>query len=173
MTCQEARDLMLVCVTGTTPPDERRALAAHLQTCADCRIEAAALEETMALLRAAPEPRLPDGHWASFMAALDRRLQQDLHHPWRWLLRRIRNPRTAWSTAAATSALVLALGIALLVHPVNRTGSLPPTAPIGLQGLVTDSIVQAMPSMAASLDIWKAGLSAAEVPYEFVSAGGE
>lgn len=173
MTCKAARALMLECLTGTTPPDVRRALQAHLHTCAACRQEAQTLEETVTLLRAVPAPRLLAAYWGTFMAALERRFQHETPGTWRRLVRWLRNPRTAWSTAAATSALVVALGIALLVHPTNQIESPAPPGPTGsLHGLVTDSIVQSMPSMVAAINLWKDGLTAVEVSYEF-PAGGE
>jgi len=97
--CREARDLLLEAISGTTPPELRRALVRHLEACESCRHEAAALEETAALLRAVPEPPLRDGYWDAFMAGLDRRLQADRGQPLARLTRWIRTPLHAWSTA--------------------------------------------------------------------------
>ena len=174
MNCKEARDLLIVCLTGTAPPDERRALQAHLETCAVCRDEGRALEETVAFLRTAPEPQLPEAQWTAVIAALDRRLQQDASGSWRQVVRWIRNPRIAWSAAAATSALVVALGVMLLVHPNPQTDRVALEDPAArIHGFITESIVQSLPAMAVAVDTWKAGLSAAEVPYESLPAGGE
>lgn len=173
MNCDQANNLMLECLTGTMPPDGRRALQAHLNTCASCRRRAQEMEETVGLLRTVPEPHLPEAHWPQFMAALDRRLDRETTG-WRRFVRWVRTPRIAWSTAAATSAMVVALGIALLVQPASefeRASVEDPSA--YLRGLVTDNIVQAMPSMSTALTSWKAGLDASEVPYEFPPIGGE
>lgn len=166
MTCQEVRALMLECLTGTTPPDTRRAILAHLEVCAACRAETETMEETVGLLRTIPEPRMSEQHWASFMGALEQRLLQETAG-WRRLFEWTRNLRLAWSTAAATSALLVALGIALLVHPTPPLGRMASSdQAIWLNSFMTESMVQSMPSMAAALDLWKAGLTASEVPYE-------
>lgn len=173
MDCREARDLLLETLTGTTPPDVRRRLAEHLVTCEVCRSEASTLEETAVLLRAVPEPRLLEGHWAEFMAALDRRLEADRQQPWARVRRWVRTPLHAWSTAVATSAVVVALGLALLGHPVDqaRISTIDQPASVQVQGLMTDAMVKTLPAMNASLAVWKAGLGASEVPYEL--DGGE
>lgn len=157
-------------LTGTTPPDQRRALQAHLEACAGCRAQARELEETAGLLRAAPEPRIPEGYWAAFMAALDQRVAQE-SQGWRQLVRWIRSPRLAWSTAA--SAAVVALGMTLLLlRPAGQLSTLSPDPNALIRGFMTEAIVQSMPSMSVALDFWKAGLTAFEVPYES-PAGGE
>lgn len=171
MNCSEARHLIIECMTGTTAPDTRRALAAHLETCAACRAVAADTAPMVSLLRAAPEPRVPEGQWAAFMRALDGRLARETSG-WRRLVPWMRSPRLAWGTAAAASVLVVALGVARLLHPagVEQAGSGDPSLP--LQGMMTESVLQTMPAMSAALDLWKAGLVAADVPYE-LSGGGE
>lgn len=161
---------MIECLTGTTPPDQRRALQAHLETCATCRAQARELEETAGLLRAAPEPRIPGGYWAAFMAALDQRVAQE-SQGWRHLVRWIRNPRLAWSTAATASAAVLALGLTLLLRPAGQLSTLSPDPNTLIRGFMTEAIVQSMPSISAALDLWKAGLTASEVPYESPPGG--
>lgn len=171
MDCKEARDILVECLTGTTPPDRRRALEAHLESCAACRGQAQELEESARLLRAVSEPRIPEGYWATFMAALDRRVAQEAQG-WRRFVRWVRSPRLAWSTAAAASAAVVALGIAVLLRPAGQLSTVPPDPNAHIRGFVTEAIVQSMPSMSAALDLWKAGLTASEVPYE-IPAGGE
>lgn len=171
MDCQEARDLIVESLTGTTPPDVRRSLAAHLTACAACRVVAAEVEQAVHLLRAAPEPRIPEGYWAAFTAALDARVARE-KAGWRRWFGWARSPRLAWSTAAAASVLVVALGLARLTQPagVDRGRVDDPTA--GLSGLMTEAVVQTMPAMSAALESWKAGFSAADVSYE-MSGGGE
>lgn len=169
MTCSEARDLLLEALSGTTPPDTRRALRSHLEGCPACRGEAEAFEHTSALLRSVPELRLPEGHWADFMTVLDRRLSAERNQPGPRVLRWIRNPVHAWSTAAATSAVVVALGIALLTSPTPRPASVTQDAPV--QVFMTERMVTAMPAMDASLEVWRASLGASEDPYDL--SGGE
>jgi len=169
--CREVRDLLLEVVSGTTPPDLRRALAQHLERCERCRHEAAALEETAALLRSAAEPSLRDGHWDTFMAGLDRRLQAERRRPLARLVRWIRTPLHAWSTAAATAALVVALMFALVGGQAPARVDSPVVQGVPIQGFMTDSIVDALPAMNASLSVWKAGFGAIDVPYD--AAGGD
>jgi len=168
--CREARELLLEAVSGTTPPELRRALVRHLGACDACRHEAAALEETAALLRAVAEPHLGEAHWDAFMAQLDRRLQADRREPLARFTRWIRTPLHAWSTAAATAALLVALVFALLGggQPPRVESPVPQGQPI--QGFMTESIVDALPAMNASLSVWKAGFGATDVPYD---AGGD
>jgi|GEM_PF-1150050 len=164
VSCKEARDLLLEVVSGTTPPDARRALWRHLDVCEDCRREAAALEETVVLLRAVPEPHLGDEHWARFMAGLDRRLESARAAPWARTPRWFRHPVHAWTTAAATVALVVVLGLTLSGRPWSRQAAEPEPNP--LRGFATQSVVDALPAMDASLAVWKAGFGAPDVSYE-------
>lgn len=165
MNCQEARDLMLETLTGTTVPDVRRLVEAHLADCPACRQEAAALEETALLLRTAPEPALHDDHWDTFMVRLQARIETERRAPWARVLRWLQQPRHVWTTAAATTALVIGLGMALLVQP-----GAPPTTvdlPSGqLAGFVSPQVVRAMPAMTTSLSVWKSGLGSRDVPYD-------
>ncbi|MGH2360394.1 MAG: anti-sigma factor family protein [bacterium] len=172
MNCEEAKDLILESLTGTTPPDRRRALVTHLEDCPSCRREAAGMEHTMVMLRAAPEPRLPEGHWAEFMNALDRRVALDMTG-WRRLLRLLRTPRIAWGAAAGTSVVVVALGFALFVQPFAGSERAADESQVDLSGVVTESVVQSLPSMSTALTSWKAGLSAPDVSYELISVGGK
>lgn len=166
--CREARDLLLETLTGSTPPDLRRRLSAHLAACEACRAEAAALEEATARLRAVPEPRLPEGSWAEFMAVLDRRLAADRQRPWARVLRWVRNPVHAWSTGVAAAALVLVLTLGLLTPPADVPRISTVDQPAAVEGLMTDAMVKSLPAMNVSLTVWKAGLGASEVPYDLV-----
>lgn len=169
MDCEAARDLLIESVTGTTPPDLRRALDAHLRTCEACRAQAADLAHTVAVLRAVPEPHLPEELWTGFMGELDRRLEQETAG-WRDVVRWVRKPRLAWSTAAA-SALVVALSAALLVHPTQRERVPSEEQSLRLDPFLTESVVQAIPSVTATLDLWKAGFTAADVSYDATPGG--
>lgn len=173
MNCKEARDLLIECVTGTETPDRRRTLVGHLEDCSSCRTEALRMEEMVGMLRTVPEPHLPEGHWAQFMAALDRRLAEETRG-WRRLIHLFRTPRVAWSTAAATSIVVVTLGIALLVQPFSQPDrTAEDESQVDLSGVVTESVVQSLPSMTTSLASWRAGFSAPDVSYELISVGGK
>ncbi len=173
MNCRDTKDLILESLTGTMPPDRRSALLAHLDECSSCRREAAGMEETVGTLRAVPEPRLPDGHWSAFMVALDRRIAQE-NAGWRRLVRLFRAPWIAWTTAAATSVVVVAFAMTFLVQPFGQPDrAADEDAQVDLSGLVTESVVQSLPSMTASLASWKAGFSAPDVSYELLAPGGK
>jgi hypothetical protein len=61
MTCLEARELLSGLLDDAVTESERRSIEAHLETCAECRRELAALRETVALLHRAPGVRAPAG----------------------------------------------------------------------------------------------------------------
>lgn len=165
MDCQDARNLIIETLTGTVSPDVRRAVEAHLADCGICRAEATTVEETVALLRVVPQPRVTEEHWADFMARLRRRLGAE-RSVWDRIRSWLRSPRHAWGTMAATAALVFALGSALLMHPAPQMSVAPPPTDASLHTYVTDGVRQAMPAMSASLAVWKAGLGASEVLYD-------
>lgn len=169
MDCEEARDLLVESVTGTTPPDLRRALDAHLRTCEACRAQAADLARTVTVLRAVPEPHLPEGIWAGFMGELHRRLERETAG-WQRVVRWARTPRLAWSTAVA-SALVVALSAALLVRPAPMERVPPGEQSLRLGPFLTESVVQTIPSVTAALDLWKAGFTAVDVSYDAAPGG--
>ncbi|HEY6103208.1 MAG TPA: zf-HC2 domain-containing protein [bacterium] len=168
MNCAEVRELLVETLSGTTPPDLRRAVAAHLASCAECRAEAAALEETAQLLRGVPDAHLRDEHWDVFMTQLDARLATEQRRPWSRVQRWLRQPRHAWTAAGATAVLVAALGIALLGQGGRlREADRPPDAVTAqVLVLVSPRVVEDMPAMSASLAVWKAGLGASDVSYE-------
>lgn len=171
MNCNETKELILESLTGTTPPDRRRALVAHLHDCSSCRREAAQMEETVTMLRAAPDSRLPEGHWTEFMAALERRIARE-RTGWRRLVRLFRTPRIVWGMAATISVVVV-LGFVLLMQPFSPSDQAAQESQVDLGGVVTESVVQFLPSMSTSLTSWKAGLSSPDVSYELISVGGK
>lgn len=165
MNCENARHLIVETLTGTVPPDLRRAVEEHLASCRDCRAEAAMVEETIGLLRAVPEARLREEHWADFMARLERRLETG-RSIWEHLRRWWQNPRHAWQTVAATSVLIIALGAAWMMQPGLQVVEVPSPTNAQLHVFVTDAVRQGMPGISSSLTVWKAGLGASEVTYE-------
>ncbi len=167
MICDEARALMLVCLTGSTPPDARRALQAHLESCRTCAAEAQGLEETMVLLRAVPDPQLSEAQWAEFSRTLQLRFAREPMTVWARVVRGLRMPRVAWGMAATTVAVV----VVLAVTTVFRATPPPVTVadlPTAWRGMVTDSMTRAIPSMATTLDVWTAQLAEAPTATELV-----
>ncbi len=154
MTCKEARDALLETLTGRTPPDLRRGVAAHLESCADCRAEASRLEGTVDLLRAAPDPEPPDGFWPGFMARLEERNAREPVSVWARLRRRISVP--ALAPAAATAIVVLVFVVSTLLRPAMG----PDGAAVNpLTPYLTDSMRTLLPSLEQTVQIWQSGLT--------------
>ena len=61
MTCSEVRELLSALVDEAVSVAERRAIEAHLATCAECRQELAELRETVSLLKRLPPVHAPAG----------------------------------------------------------------------------------------------------------------
>jgi anti-sigma factor RsiW len=167
MNCPDVRELIVETLSGTTPPDLRRAVEAHLASCAACRAEAEHLEETARALRSIPDARLRDEYWPEFMARLAARLATERDRPWNRIRRWLRNPRHAWSTAGATAALIVALGAAWLLPagPAAQPDLTLETSATVVR-LLSPQVVERMPAMNASLAVWKAGLGTGEVSYD-------
>jgi len=163
MNCAEARETLLETSTGRTPPDLRRALAAHLEACAVCRAEAARLEETVALLRADPDPDPPEGFWPGFMAQLEERIALEPVSLWMRLRRRVSVP--ALAPTAATAIVVLVFVISTLVRPtVAPEETVNPLAPY-----LTDSMRTLLPSMEQTVQLWQSGLSGTDADPLYLS----
>ena len=75
MTCHEARELFSALVDDALGADERRALDAHLATCADCGRELPRFRSTVTLLRSVEPARAPAGF-------VDRVLDAARPEPW-------------------------------------------------------------------------------------------
>jgi len=165
MHCADARELMLEAMTTAAPPDVRRVLLAHLDDCAVCRTEAVQFEETIALLRAMPDPGPPPGYWTEFMTTLERRVGED-GSVWGRLVQYLRTPRMSWTAAVATA--VIAVVIALTFTVMSPQDAAVPTP---VTGLVTESVRQAAPGVQATLTLWNNGLTGVEVPYDFRPGG--
>jgi hypothetical protein len=153
--CQEARDALLETMTGRTPPDLRRSVAAHLETCADCRAEAARLEETVGLLRTDPDPDPPEGFWPGFMAQLEERIAREPVGLWARLRRRMSVP--ALAPAAATAIVVMVFVVSTLLRPSLGPGPDAQT-PNPLAPYLTDSMRTLLPSLEQTVQIWQSGL---------------
>jgi len=101
---------------GALPPNRRRRLEEHLESCTDCSTEVLELRETVALLRGLPEPDAP----ADLAEAVLRRIAAGEAEPtWsplphRWLgnvSEALSSPRLAIPLAAVVAAVAL-VGIA-------------------------------------------------------------
>ncbi|MBI3974813.1 MAG: hypothetical protein HY334_00300 [Armatimonadetes bacterium] len=153
MTCREAREALLETVTGRTAPDLRRAVAAHLEVCPACRAEAARLEETVALLRATPDPAPPEGFWPGFMARLEERISREPVSVWARLRRRMSAP--VLGPAAATVIVVLVFVVSTLLRPGAPPAS---TTQSQVAPFLTDSMRTLMPSLEETVQLWQSGL---------------
>lgn len=112
MTCETAIDLVMDALMDELDPGTARELAAHLDTCATCRTEAARLRDAWAALASVPVPAAdPD-----LLIRFGRRLE--------------RQSRPAWRTAglrAAGAAALLVVG-ALAGRALGGARTAPPVA---------------------------------------------
>ncbi|MDQ7858255.1 MAG: zf-HC2 domain-containing protein [Armatimonadota bacterium] len=159
--CREAMDLLVEAATGTVPPAVRASVVAHLVGCPACRREAAALEETASLVRAAGRFTVPPGFWPAFTDRLQARVALErlpVSARWaRWLAR----PRHALAAAVLTAALGLAAATAGRLGFLGGAPSDPADAfDAQLRGLVTETMTATLPSLAETIDTWRAGLHA-------------
>ena len=168
MTCREAQQLLVEILSGSTPPDQRRRVDAHLATCAACRAVAARVEQTMGLLREVPAARVRDDLWDGFMRVLETRLAAERRRPWARLRRWLQRPLHAWAGAAAAAALVVGLGATVMVpeRPPAAADRFPDEASVQIMEMVSPQVVEGIPGMEASLSVWKAGLGAGGVSSE-------
>jgi anti-sigma factor RsiW len=168
VTCRDVRYLIVETLSGTTPPDQRRMVEAHLASCAACRADVDWVEQAMGVLRGVPEARLRDDLWDGFMTDLEVRLAAEQRRPWARLRRWFLRPLHAWATAAATAALVVGLGVALVMpgRPPAAADRVPDDAAVRVMEMVSPEVVEGIPAMDASLSVWKAGLGAGGASYE-------
>jgi anti-sigma factor RsiW len=162
MRCREAMERLVEAATGSVPPEAREGLRAHLATCEPCRREAAALEGTAALLRAAGRFATPPGFWSEFTGRLHARVAVERVPAPERLRRWLARPRHVVGAAAVAATLVVAVVVAAWVGPAP--------APLAerddpldteLRGIVTETMNATLPSLFESIDTWRAGLHAA------------
>ncbi len=94
MNCAQVRDSLAEYQLGGLSAEERRGVAQHLEDCADCRAELAALERLDELLTPAERVRAPADMWSRIQPRLRRR-----RAPWWQGL--LASPRPAIAAAAA------------------------------------------------------------------------
>jgi Putative zinc-finger len=105
MTCHEARELFSAQVDDALGADERRALDAHLATCAECVRELQRFRSTVALLRSVEPAHAPAGF-------VDRVLDAAQPAPWpRRLLRALVLPWPLKLPVEAAAVVLVAVGI--------------------------------------------------------------
>ena len=104
MNCQQIRKLIPVYLDDELAAADRQRVAEHLQTCADCRAEARAIEKSWALLDTfkaiEPDPNYRKRFWQSV----------DAHVPWHARLGQLVQRlflQQRWVPAAAGAALVI------------------------------------------------------------------
>jgi hypothetical protein len=112
MTCHDTRESLSAFLDEALAPEERREVAAHLESCADCRRELARLEQTVALLRRVEPARAPVGF-------VDRVTEAARPRPWyRRAAGAIFVPFAVKLPAEATALVMVAL---LAVYVFERT----------------------------------------------------
>jgi hypothetical protein len=120
MTHDARRDQLADLALGLLEPDAARALQAHAGTCATCRAELAALQQTRALMAGLPAPEAPPRGAVVVMAAARQAAEAAGE----------RRPRWAVPRWLAGGALGVA-GAAALAVLVIRVAAPPSTGPLG------------------------------------------
>lgn len=108
MTCHDARELFSALLDETLTREERADVYGHLVTCGECRRELAAIERTVALVRAASPVRAPVGFVDRVVKAA---------RPTPWYVRAGRAALLPWpiKLPLAAAALLLVGGLAVLM----------------------------------------------------------
>lgn len=114
MTCEQARELAALAVSGDVNAAERRALDLHNSGCAECRAEAEGFEDLLLELGAMRGDALPE----SAGAALRARVLAEIPN----------RRRPGWLVAWPAFAAVLACS-AVLVVVLRPVATVPPPAP--------------------------------------------
>jgi anti-sigma factor RsiW len=154
--CQEVLERLIEAVTGSVPPEQRVGVAEHLGVCRRCRDEAAAIEATVARLRAARPFAVPPGFWTEFMEHLRERTADDGAPALTRLRRWLASPRHALGTAAVTAAVAVAITAALRLAP---TPPQPDPVQIRARALLTETMTSTLPSLGEMLETWRAGIT--------------
>lgn len=155
--CRDVLDALVESATGPVPPRERERIIEHLAVCDRCRREAAAIEATVADLRAAGQFAVPPGFWPEFTHRLNDRVAAERVPPAERFRRWVSAPRHAWGVAAATAATVVAIfGAVRLGQPPS-----PEHDPLAARArsLVTATMSSTLPSLGEMLDTMGAGMA--------------
>ncbi|MFB3882778.1 MAG: zf-HC2 domain-containing protein [Armatimonadota bacterium] len=108
--CEEFRGRLADYLVGGLKARQRPRIEAHLQVCAECRAEMAALERTAAVVEGTALAEAPAGAWGAIRERIER--------PGSVVARGLR-----WAWGAAASAVVIALIVIALF--VTRPGGGP------------------------------------------------
>ena len=112
MTCTEIRKQLPELSLGDLDAEPAAAIAAHLATCADCRVAKATIGRTVSLLRSAPPASPSTGRRSATIMAMARAHAEQSE-------RLLRRPRRTWAPWIAAAAAFLIL----LVAPQLRSRS--------------------------------------------------
>ena len=137
MTCHDAREQLSALIDDALGAEERRAVEAHLATCADCRRELERLRDTVALLRAVEPARAPTGF-------VDRVLEAARPAPWsRRLVRALLLPWPVKLPVEAAAIVLVAVGV---VYVFQATQGLQQARHLGSVQPMTTASDQAAPA---------------------------
>jgi hypothetical protein len=115
MTCDDARESLSALLDGALTPDERRAVEAHLEGCAECRRDLERLRQTVALLHRVSPAHAPVGFVDGVVAAAQPK-------PWyRRFAAAVLLPVSTKLPVEATAIVMVAL---LAVYAFERTPAL-------------------------------------------------
>ena len=137
--CREWREQLGAYALGHLDADERAAVQAHIDGCADCRAEAEQLMATASLLPAADPERLgvPEQAPGSIARKVFARIDSE-----RRVTRRGRWVRRAFALSGATAAVAaIALGAVLVLNSSDESG--PPTEQVAFHHLRGDVHIDA------------------------------
>jgi anti-sigma factor RsiW len=155
--CDHIRERLLAQHEGELRTEERRAVDAHLATCARCARDAALLDEVLERVQALPVPELPPGSWEAFEATLRRRIAEERPpRPAIWArlaarLRGLAGLRPVPVLAAATAlGLLLAFGLA---RTQRASRDLPPVEALAISAISEDLAIGQNLEVLEALDL--------------------
>ena len=113
MWCNDVQDSLKAYIDGAMAPEQRKAVEAHLQSCADCRAALERIDRLAAVLLDAKPPPVPAGFASRVMLAAKSRKRATsvaARNPWQWW-KSISMPMRA----AAAAVLIVGVSIGLLM----------------------------------------------------------
>ena len=113
MLCNDVQDSLKVYIDGAMGPEQRRAVEAHLQSCANCRAALERIDRLAVVLLDAKPPPVPPGFASRVMLAAKSRKRATnvaAGNPWQWW-KSISMPMRA----AAAAVLIVGVSVGLLM----------------------------------------------------------
>ena len=113
MLCNDVQDSLKVYIDGAMGPEQRRAVEAHLQSCANCRAALERIDRLAVVLLDAKPPPVPPGFASRVMLAAKSRKRATnvaAGNPWQWW-KGISMPMRA----AAAAVLIVGVSVGLLM----------------------------------------------------------